>query len=94
MPAYAELACTSRAHPRCRSALPFGVRSSSFWRVVLAPERVRLIADSGAVGGTHSTGCRARFCSFAVGAGGLRAGSCCCARNGTSGRVDKLWAHH
>ena len=26
-----------------------------------APERVRLIADSGAVGGTHSTGCRERF---------------------------------
>jgi hypothetical protein len=26
-----------------------------------APERVRLIPDSGAVGGTHSTGCQARF---------------------------------
>jgi hypothetical protein len=26
-----------------------------------APERVRSIADSGAVGCTHSTGCRARF---------------------------------
>jgi hypothetical protein len=34
--------------------------------VVLArrsvPERVRLIADSGAVGGTQGTGCRQRFC--------------------------------
>ena len=48
-----------------------------------APERVRSIADSGAVGGTHNTGCRARFCSFAVGAGGLRACSGCCAPNGT-----------
>ncbi len=28
------------------------------------PERVRSIADSGAVGSTHSTGCRARFRMF------------------------------
>jgi hypothetical protein len=42
-----------------------------------APERVRSIAGVGAVGGNHNTGCRARFCSFAVGAGDLRVGSCC-----------------
>ena len=29
-----------------------------------APERVRSIADSGAVGGTHSTGCGAPFSMF------------------------------
>jgi hypothetical protein len=46
-----------------------------------APQRVRSIADLGAVGGTHNTGCRARFCGFAVGAGGLRACSGCCARH-------------
>ncbi len=42
-----------------------------------APERVRSIADSGAVGRTHSTGCRARFSMCFGRAGGLRACSCC-----------------
>ena len=42
-----------------------------------APERVRSIADSGAVGGTHGTGCRARFSMFSGRPGGLRACSCC-----------------
>jgi len=46
--------------------VPFCASARMATAVVLArrsvPERVRLIADSGAVGGTHSTGCRARFC--------------------------------
>src|ERR1035437_6491811 len=42
-----------------------------------APERARSIADSGAIGGTHSTGCRARFSMFSGRPCGLRACSCC-----------------
>jgi hypothetical protein len=45
--------------------VPFGAALRRLAAVVLArcsaPEWVRLIADSGAVGGTHSTGCRKRF---------------------------------
>ncbi len=45
--------------------MPFCAAARMAATVVLAhcsaPERVRLIADSGAVGGTHSTGCRERF---------------------------------
>src|ERR1035437_2899796 len=57
----AERACGSRAH----AYVPFGAALRSPVVVVLArcsaPERVRLIADSTAVGGTHRTGCRERF---------------------------------
>jgi hypothetical protein len=45
--------------------VPFCAAAMVVAAVVLArcsaPERVRLIADSGAVGGTHSTGYRERF---------------------------------
>src|ERR1017187_6593849 len=54
----AEIACG----PRARQEVPFGVALRRPAAVVLArcsaPERASLIADTAAVGGTHSTGCR------------------------------------
>ena len=61
MPPDPKGVCCSRAHAH----VPFGAALRRLAAIVLArcsaPERVRLIADSGAVGGTHSTGCRERF---------------------------------
>jgi hypothetical protein len=50
---------------RLHAEVPFCAEVREAAPVVLArysaPDQVRLIADSGAVGGTHSTGCRVRF---------------------------------
>ena len=60
-PPNAEGACGSRTH----AYVPFCAEVWSATVVILArcsaPGRVCLIADSNAVGGTHSTGCRERF---------------------------------
>jgi hypothetical protein len=55
-----EPAYGPRALPACR----YGLRQDGDGRLARcsAPGRVRSIADSDSVGGTHSTGCRVRFC--------------------------------
>jgi|GEM_PF-3787571 len=74
-------ACSPRAHRMCRYALPFGGRPPSFWRDVRRPSgcarsraRVRSAAPTAPAAESVS------LC-FAVGAGGLRACSGCCARH-------------
>jgi hypothetical protein len=59
--AHAEHPCRKRADPRC---LRCGHDGDGRLTRCSAPERMRSIADSRAVGGTHNTGCRARFSMF------------------------------
>jgi hypothetical protein len=79
-----------RAHQTCRSAQRPPWRRPSFWHVVRRPSECVRSSTRVRSAAPRAPAAECGSASFAVGAGGLRACSCCCTPTETSGSHRRL----